>query len=155
MRSSLPTMMPTGEVLSSRSTSDVSTNSWGLQTNQHPKPCTPSVWIVIAAYNESERIGRTLADLKAKGFHHVIVVDDGSRDGTAAVAAQASEFVLRHPINCGQGAALQTGIDFALGQSAILSSRSTQTTSTMHRRLDDWWIRFATALRTWFWGLGS
>src|SRR5262249_28459340 len=43
-----------------------------------------------------------------------VVVDDGSADETAEVAARAGAEVLRHPINLGQGAALQTGIDYAL-----------------------------------------
>lgn len=77
-----------------------------------------SVWIVIAAYNEAERIDRTLASLAEQGFHQVIVVDDGSRDHTSEVASRKAAYVLRHPVNCGQGAALQTGIDFALQQSA-------------------------------------
>jgi glycosyltransferase involved in cell wall biosynthesis len=44
----------------------------------------------------------------------VVVVDDGSADATAELAARAGAEVLRHPINLGQGAALQTGIDYAL-----------------------------------------
>ena len=72
-------------------------------------------WIVIAAWNEAERIGPTLQTLK--GFP-TIVVDDGSRDETFETARQHATWVLRHPINCGQGAALQTGIDFALSQGA-------------------------------------
>ncbi len=77
----------------------------------------PSVWVVIAAYNESARLGNTLAEL-APHAKNVVVVDDGSRDDTAAVARAAGVWVLRHPINRGQGAALQTGIRFALLQGA-------------------------------------
>jgi glycosyltransferase involved in cell wall biosynthesis len=46
-----------------------------------------------------------------------VVVDDGSGDGTADHAATAAA-VVRHPVNLGQGAALQTGIDYALHQGA-------------------------------------
>ena len=70
-------------------------------------------WVVIAAYNEARAIGRVLADL-ASLPHRVLVVDDGSADTTAEVAARGGAEVLRHPINLGQGAALQTGIDYAL-----------------------------------------
>jgi glycosyltransferase involved in cell wall biosynthesis len=73
--------------------------------------------VVIAAYNERERLGGTLASLR-DWFPRVVVVDDGSQDDTAAVALQHDVWVLRHLINCGQGAALQTGISFALGQGA-------------------------------------
>jgi glycosyltransferase involved in cell wall biosynthesis len=50
--------------------------------------------------------------------HRVVVVDDGSRDHTAELAAKAGAIVIRHPINLGQGAALQTAIDFAVAQEA-------------------------------------
>lgn len=47
-------------------------------------------------------------------FRHVVCVDDGSRDSSAAVAREAGAVVLRHPVNLGQGAALQTGFDYVL-----------------------------------------
>jgi glycosyltransferase involved in cell wall biosynthesis len=75
------------------------------------------VWVVIAAYNEGERLGPTLRSVCRAGYD-VVVVDDGSRDDTAAVALRHPVWVLRHRLNCGQGAALQTGIDFALGKGA-------------------------------------
>lgn len=77
----------------------------------------PDVWIVIPAYNEAGMIGRVIADLGSLG-HRIVVVDDGSRDATAARAREVGAVLVRHPINLGQGAALQTGIDFALRQDA-------------------------------------
>ena len=74
-----------------------------------------NVWVVIAAYNESNRIAETLQSLDG---YNTIVVDDGSSDDTFAVARSHATWVLRHTINCGQGAALQTGIDFALARQA-------------------------------------
>jgi polyprenyl-phospho-N-acetylgalactosaminyl synthase len=71
------------------------------------------VFVVIAAYNEAPAIGRVLAGLATLPYR-IVVVDDGSADETAEVAARAGAEVLRHPINLGQGAALQTGIDYAL-----------------------------------------
>jgi hypothetical protein len=71
------------------------------------------VWVAIAAYNEARAIAPVLAGLRNTG-HDIVVVDDGSTDGTAEVAAAARAFVVRHSINLGQGAALQTGITFAL-----------------------------------------
>jgi polyprenyl-phospho-N-acetylgalactosaminyl synthase len=70
-------------------------------------------WIIIAAYNEARMIGSVVADLREAGYP-VIVVDDGSSDTTAKVAETAGATVVRHPINLGQGAALQTGLQFAL-----------------------------------------
>lgn len=68
---------------------------------------------VIPAWNEEKHIS-TVID-KVKGLvDMIIVVDDCSRDRTSALAKEAGAFVLRHPINRGQGAALQTGSDYAL-----------------------------------------
>jgi polyprenyl-phospho-N-acetylgalactosaminyl synthase len=75
-------------------------------------------WIVIAAFNEESRLGRTIDGLHEKGYRQIIVVDDGSRDGTAAVVLEHGAWLLRHAVNLGQGAALQTGIAFALKQGA-------------------------------------
>jgi len=75
------------------------------------------VWMVIAAYNEGPRLGHTLTAV-CQCCPNVVVVDDGSRDDTAEIAARHPVWVLRHPINRGQGAALQTGIDFALRKGA-------------------------------------
>ena len=71
------------------------------------------VWVVVPAYKEAARIQHTLEELVQK-FPNVIVVDDGSPDESGAIARSCGAWVLRHPINRGQGAALQTGIDFAL-----------------------------------------
>ncbi len=72
----------------------------------------PDVWIVVPAFNEASVIGDVVADLRAE-FSHVVVVDDGSRDDTAAVALRAGAHVVPHPVNLGQGAALQTGVEYA------------------------------------------
>jgi len=71
------------------------------------------VFVVVPAYNEAPAIGAVLHELRAV-YRHVVVVDDGSTDGTQDAARPFAAYVLRHPINCGQGAALQTGIDFAI-----------------------------------------
>jgi len=76
------------------------------------------IFIVIAAYNEEKRIGKVLSDLKKKRYKNIVVVDDGSSDNTYEVAKKKKVHVLRHLINRGQGAALKTGIDFALEKKA-------------------------------------
>lgn len=76
-----------------------------------------SIWVVVPAYNEAYRLAATLGPLVASG-HEVVLVDDGSTDTSAAVAAAFPVWILRHPINCGQGAALRTGIAFALERGA-------------------------------------
>jgi polyprenyl-phospho-N-acetylgalactosaminyl synthase len=77
----------------------------------------PRVCVVIAAYNEAPVIASVVADVKRAGYG-VLVIDDGSTDATGAVAAEAGGSVVRHPINLGQGAGLQTGIEFALSEGA-------------------------------------
>ena len=75
------------------------------------------VYVVIAAYNEAAVIARVVVGLKHAGYP-VVVVDDGSKDETAGIARAAGALVIQHPFNLGQGAALQTGIVFALAQAA-------------------------------------
>lgn len=70
-------------------------------------------YVVIAAFNEGKVIRGVVGEVVAAGYS-VILVDDGSRDDTAAAARIAGVTVIRHPINLGQGASLQTGIDYAL-----------------------------------------
>ena len=81
------------------------------------RPASSDVWVILAAYREAKVIADVVADVMSTG-HRVVVVDDGSPDETAGRAAQAGASVIRHPINLGQGAALQTGLDFALAQGA-------------------------------------
>jgi len=76
------------------------------------------LWIVVAAHNEAEVIAETLAGLQAVTCR-TVVVDDGSTDLTAAIARASGARVLRHIVNLGQGAALQTGIEYALSQGAM------------------------------------
>ncbi|MBC8135306.1 MAG: glycosyltransferase [Fibrella sp.] len=71
---------------------------------------TPGVAVVLPAYNEGERIVATVgAALTLPNVHTVVVVDDGSADDTAAVAAKAGATVLRHERNRGKAAAMETG----------------------------------------------
>lgn len=69
--------------------------------------------VVIPCYNESKVIAQTISPLLALGYC-VVVVDDGSQDSTFAVLKQLPIYSLRHATNFGQGAALQTGVEFVL-----------------------------------------
>jgi glycosyltransferase involved in cell wall biosynthesis len=71
-----------------------------------------AVWIVIPAFNEATVISDVVADVRSV-FDNVVCVDDGSRDETAEEAWRAGAHVVRHPVNLGQGAAIQTGIEYA------------------------------------------
>lgn len=70
-------------------------------------------WLVVPLYQEGAVIGDVVRQARAT-FPHVVCVDDGSSDGSAARAEEAGAVVVRHPVNLGQGAALQTGIDWVL-----------------------------------------
>jgi glycosyltransferase involved in cell wall biosynthesis len=76
-----------------------------------------STWVVIAAYNEAPVIALVVSVLVQRG-DSVLVIDDGSTDETGSIASAAGALVVTHPINLGQGAALQTGIEFALENGA-------------------------------------
>jgi glycosyltransferase involved in cell wall biosynthesis len=75
-------------------------------------PPTGDVAVVIPARNESDRIGATVAAAAGlPGVDIVVVVDDGSDDGTAAAAERAGASVMRHARNRGKAAAMETGAE--------------------------------------------
>lgn len=69
--------------------------------------------VVVPVFNEAAVLGDVLQRLR-RHFEHVICVDDGSSDGSRDIALAAGATVLRHAVNLGQGAALQTGFDYVL-----------------------------------------
>lgn len=71
------------------------------------------VWVVVPVFNEQQTVGGTVSDLH-QSFPNVLCVDDGSTDGSDQIARAAGATVLRHVLNQGQGAALQTGFDYLL-----------------------------------------
>jgi polyprenyl-phospho-N-acetylgalactosaminyl synthase len=76
---------------------------------------TRNVWIVVPAFNEAGVIGDVIADLRSV-FPNVVCVDDGSADDTGDAALKAGAHLVRHPVNLGQGAAIQTGVEYARRQ---------------------------------------
>jgi glycosyltransferase involved in cell wall biosynthesis len=75
------------------------------------------IWVIIPAFNEGTRILRVLDELTATA-RNVVVVDDGSNDDTGLTVLTRPVWLVTHPVNLGQGAAIQTGIDFALARGA-------------------------------------
>ncbi|GAA2742773.1 glycosyltransferase family 2 protein [Terrabacter aerolatus] len=76
------------------------------------------VWLVVPLYNEAAVIADVVREARAV-FPNIVCVDDGSRDASADLAEGAGAAVVRHPVNLGQGAALQTGFEYALGDPAM------------------------------------
>jgi polyprenyl-phospho-N-acetylgalactosaminyl synthase len=76
------------------------------------------IFVVIAAYNEEKRIGRVINDLLKNKYTNIVVVDDGSTDNTFKIIKNTKVYALKHILNRGQGAALKTGIDFAISKNA-------------------------------------
>ena len=71
------------------------------------------VWVIVRCYNEAPVVHAVISDLRHV-FPNVVGVDDGSCDGSQEAMLRAGARVVRHSINLGAGAALQTGIEFAL-----------------------------------------
>ena len=80
-----------------------------------------TVSVVIPAFNEGGAIGGVVTELKAAApWHEIIVVDDGSSDGTGETAASAGARVVRHPYNKGNGASVKSGIRAATGEFILI-----------------------------------
>jgi glycosyltransferase involved in cell wall biosynthesis len=78
--------------------------------------------VLIPAYNEAGHIGTLVGSIRQRNLD-VVVVDDGSGDGTARAAQEAGADVLRHDRNLGKGAALATGFSHCLahGYDAVMT----------------------------------
>lgn len=69
--------------------------------------------VIIPVYNEAKVIDKTIADVGHE-FSKIVCVCDGCKDNSAEVIRKTNALLVEHPINMGQGAALQTGIEYAL-----------------------------------------
>ncbi len=72
-----------------------------------------SIQVILPALNEAGKIGRAVQRIPRPLVDRVLVVDDGSTDGTAAEAETAGATVIRHDSNRGVGAAIRSGIERA------------------------------------------
>lgn len=68
-------------------------------------------WLVVPLYNEAPVVGEVIDGARGT-FPNIVCVDDGSSDGSAEIARKHGAVVVQHPFNLGQGAALQTGIEY-------------------------------------------
>lgn len=75
----------------------------------------PDVWLIVPVFNEGQVIAEVVRNAR-KTFTNVVCVDDGSRDNSSAEIRSAGAHLVRHPVNLGQGAAIQTGLEYARSQ---------------------------------------
>lgn len=84
------------------------------------EPIFLSTSVLIPAFNEAQNIGNTVRAARQLPVSDVLVVDDGSKDGTAAFAEEAGARVLRLPHNLGKGAAIQAGLEEVKSETVLL-----------------------------------
>jgi glycosyltransferase involved in cell wall biosynthesis len=95
-----------------------------------------SVSVLIPAYNEAPVIGDVVSRLRQEAaWREILVIDDGSSDGTAQAAEAAGATVVRHPYNKGNGAAVKTGIRQAQGEYILIVDADGQHRPEDARRL--------------------
>ena len=72
-----------------------------------------NIWVVMPAYNEGQRIERVL-NAFTQSDYNLVIVDDCSKDNTSEIVRKFKYHLIRHPVNYGAGAALQSGNEYAL-----------------------------------------
>lgn len=95
--------------------------------------------IIIPAYNEAQNVKIVIEGLYKvlEVTDEILVVDDGSTDGTGEIAKSAGAKILSHPYNIGNGAAIKTGLRFAKGDVIITMDADCQhNPSDIHRLLE-------------------
>ena len=70
-------------------------------------------WLVVPCYNEGPVIGDVLRHA-LQTFPNIVAVNDGSADNSATEIHAAGAHLVNHPVNLGQGAAIQTGVELSL-----------------------------------------
>jgi glycosyltransferase involved in cell wall biosynthesis len=71
------------------------------------------ILIIIPAYNEGRSLPSVIESLKKHGYNNILVIDDGSGDGTFEIAGDLKVYVARHSLNAGAGCASATGFEIA------------------------------------------
>lgn len=75
----------------------------------------PDVWLIVPVWNEAKVICDVIRNAR-KTFANIVCVDDGSHDESAVEIRSSGAHLVRHPVNLGQGAAIQTGLEYARRQ---------------------------------------
>ena len=85
------------------------------RTGDVPTPDHGDTWLVVPCYNEGTVIGDVIRAAR-ETFPNIVAVNDGSADDSAAAIHAAGAHLVNHPVNLGQGAAIQTGVEYARAQ---------------------------------------
>lgn len=102
-----------------------------------------STSVLIPAFNEAPAVADVVAALRREArWHEIIVIDDGSTDGTAERADAAGAFVVRHPYNKGNGAAVKSGLRRSTGHYVLIVDADGQHQPSDAARLVDQLDRF-------------
>lgn len=72
-------------------------------------------WLIIPCYNEGPVVGEVISSARAI-FPNIVAVNDGSGDSSPTAIHQAGAHLINHPVNLGQGAGIQTGVEYARTQ---------------------------------------
>ncbi|MFH0963248.1 MAG: glycosyltransferase family 2 protein [Planctomycetota bacterium] len=97
-----------------------------IRSHNPAEPCHVKVTVIVPAYNEAATLEAILERLESRDdVDEVLVVDDGSTDGTSAIVLRFTERdtrfrLLRHPTNLGKGAAVRTALAQATGDVFII-----------------------------------
>lgn len=78
-------------------------------------PDFSDTWLVIPCFNEGQVVFDVIANAR-ETFPNIVAVNDGSRDNSAEAIHAAGAHLVNHPVNLGQGAAIQTGVEYARAQ---------------------------------------
>lgn len=81
---------------------------------EHPSG-NSDTWLIVPCYNEGPVIRDVLSNAR-KTFPNIVAVNDGSSDDSATRIHESGAWLVNHPVNLGQGAGIQTGIEFARAQ---------------------------------------
>ena len=90
------------------------------QLNSNNSADFSDTWLIIPCYNEGQVIQGVIENARAV-FPNIVAVNDGSHDDSAYRIHAGGAHLVNHPVNLGQGASIQTGVEYARQQPGGIS----------------------------------